>query len=84
MVEIPHRSAAFRRDRKRGVTQASLERAIRAAQAAAPDAVVEFDPLDLKIRIRNVGSGATAAATPTSELDRELAEFEAKHGQGPA
>jgi hypothetical protein len=65
----------FRRNRTRGVTQASIERAIRAAKAAAPDAVVEFDPIDLKIRITNVGARAAAAtANPWDEVLTDAAK----------
>jgi hypothetical protein len=44
-------SSSFRRDRKPGITQAQIERAIRAAQATSPSMVVEVDPLSNTIRI---------------------------------
>jgi len=80
---------AFRRDRVRGITQAEIERVVRAAKAADPGAIVELDPITKKIRILSASS-----APPANELDRELADFEtrnaqrqnpeAKHGQGSA
>jgi hypothetical protein len=66
---------AFRRNRQRGLTDASIKRAIRAALAEAPNAIVEVDPINQKIRIT---SGGTSPAAPVNELDRELEEFEAR------
>jgi hypothetical protein len=44
-------TSEFRRDRTRGVTQATIQRAIRAVKAEDPDAVIEIDPITKKIRI---------------------------------
>jgi hypothetical protein len=59
-------------------------RAFRAAeQAGVKNPVVEVDPKTKRIRITS-GSPDPERLNEASELDRELAEFEAKHGQGAA
>jgi hypothetical protein len=80
---------AFRRDRQCGLTDASIKRAIRAARAEAPDAIVEVDPINQKIRITNVGSAALAAneITTQANADEALKEWQKKHAdkaEGPA
>jgi hypothetical protein len=67
-----HRAASFRKT--------DVTRAFKAATAAGiANPVVKVDPKTKEITI----TGGERPA-PSSDLDRELADFEAKHGQGSA
>jgi hypothetical protein len=55
-----------------------VKRVIKAARAAGLDGTVEVDTKTGKIKV--IGDKAATAEQQTN-LDRELAEFEARHGQ---
>jgi hypothetical protein len=57
-------SKTFRRDRKPGVSQAAIAKAFRAARSVDRDAVVEFDPIGMTVKIRG---GTTTPAGSVSE-----------------
>jgi hypothetical protein len=57
---------AFRRDRVRGISQADISRAVRAAKECGPGNIVEVDPIGKRIRIiaRPDSADAAAKASP--------------------
>ncbi len=64
------------------LTQADIARAIRAAkQAGAPEVELRVGEALIVFRI-TPSTEQESPASPLNELDRELAEFEARHGQG--
>jgi hypothetical protein len=69
---------SFRRNRKPGISQAAIERAIRAARAADPSAVVEIDPITKVIRVLNgaIASKAAPAKNPWDEVLTDAADKE--------
>jgi hypothetical protein len=68
------RSSLFRRDRKRGITQAEIERAIRAAQATNPNLIVTVDPIAATIKIMS-GASPAPSSPPSSKVSSEPVEM---------
>jgi hypothetical protein len=65
-----------------GFRQQDVTRALKAAVAAGLHvAGFKIDPQSGKIEVVT-GKPAEVSATPADELDRELADWEAKHGEG--
>ena len=74
VVRTPRSAGAFRqRDLARAIRSARMAGAT-SAHVEIKDGVISLD-LDLK-------ASATKAPEPIDDLDRELSEFEARHGQG--
>ena len=66
--------------RRAEATQREIERAIKAVQNSGLDVGgVEVD--GTKIIVLTTGAGPQQSKQTTEDLDRELAEFEAHHGQ---
>jgi hypothetical protein len=62
------------RDRQRGITQAEVERVLRAAKEAAPGAVVEIDPISKRIRVLSGAQTAPDAGNPWDEVLTDAAD----------
>jgi hypothetical protein len=67
---------------KRGFRQSDVTRAVRGARAAGIEiARVEIDPEGPQSKITII-AGKPESQTAENDLDAELADFEARHGQG--